>query len=326
MSSERRQKIETIFHTATVFAGKERAEYLDKACGEDAALRAEIEELLARFDRENNVAAKELDSMDGRIVGSYRLLGEIGRGGMGAVYLAERADGIFKTKAAVKLIKRGMDTDSILRRFRNERQILAALNHPNIARLLDGGTTDEGLPYFVMEYIDGKPLFEYCDENNLDIKARTRIFRRICDAVQEAHNIKVVHRDLKPSNILVKRDDSPKLLDFGIAKLLDPELASATVEVTMTQRRLMTPQYASPEQVYGGEISYASDIYSLGVLLYELVTGAKPYRFSNSAPHEISRVICEQEPVPISDLGLRIADWSFVRRQIRNPQSQIPNR
>ncbi|HVE58664.1 MAG TPA: protein kinase, partial [Pyrinomonadaceae bacterium] len=300
MSSERRQKIETIFHTATVFAGKERAEYLEKACGTDASLRAEIEELLARFDRENIAAVKELDSMHGRVVGAYRLIKEIGRGGMGAVYLAERADGIFKTKAAVKLIKRGMDTDSILRRFRNERQILAALNHPNIARLLDGGTTPDGLPYFVMEYIDGKPLFEYCDEHNLDIKARLGIFRQICDAVQEAHNIKVVHRDLKPSNILVKKDDSPKLLDFGIAKLLDPELASATVEVTMTQWRLMTPQYASPEQVYGGEISFTSDIYSLGVLLYELVTGAKPYRFSNSAPHEISRVICEQEPVPPS--------------------------
>jgi len=302
MVFEHLQKIEMIFHTATVFAGKERDEYLDKACGKDAKLRAEVEELLMRFDTENNTATKELDSMQGRVIGAYRLIREIGRGGMGAVYLAERADGIFKTKAAVKLIKRGMDTDSILRRFRNERQILAALNHPNIARLLDGGTTNDGLPYFVMEYIDGKPLFEHCDEKNLDIKARLGIFRQVCDAAQEAHNIKVIHRDLKPSNILVKKDDSPKLLDFGIAKLLDPELASATVEVTMTQWRMMTPQYASPEQVHGGEISYTSDIYSLGVLLYELVTGAKPYHFSNSAPHEISRVICEQEPLVPSEV------------------------
>ncbi|HEY8563485.1 MAG TPA: protein kinase [Pyrinomonadaceae bacterium] len=312
MSSERRQKIETIFHTATVFTGSERAEYLDKACAGDAEdLRPEIEELLARFDAENTTAEKELDALQGRVIGAYRLLREIGRGGMGAVYLAERADGIFKTKAAVKLIKRGMDTDSILKRFRNERQILAALNHPNVARLLDGGTTPDGLPYFVMEYIDGKPLFQYCDERDLDLRARLEIFRQICDAVQEAHDIKVVHRDLKPSNILVKADGTPKLLDFGIAKLLDPELASATVEVTMTQWRMMTPQYASPEQVYGGAISFASDIYSLGVLLYELVTGAKPYRFSNSAPHEISRVICEQEPAPISDLGFRIADLNL---------------
>ncbi len=302
MASEHRQKIETIFHTVTVLAAYERKEYLDKVCAESPELRKEIEDLLVQFDIENTTAEKELDSMRGRIIGAYRLIREIGRGGMGAVYLAERADGIFKTKAAVKLIKRGMDTDSILRRFRNERQILAALNHPNIARLLDGGTTDDGLPYFVMEYIDGKPLFEYCDEHHLDIKARLGIFRQVCDAVQETHNIKVVHRDLKPSNILVKKDDLPKLLDFGIAKLLDPELASATVEVTMTQWRMMTPQYASPEQVHGGAISYTSDIYSLGVLLYELVTGAKPYRFSNSAPHEISRVICEQEPLVPSEV------------------------
>ena len=311
MTSERRQKIETIFHTATVFAGKEREEYLDKTCADDHVLRAEIEALLARFDAENTTAERELASMQGRIVGAYRLIREIGRGGMGAVYLAERADGIFKTNAAVKLIKRGMDTDSILKRFRNERQILAALNHPNIARLLDGGTTDDGMPYFVMEYIDGKPLFQYCDEKNLDTRARLVIFRQVCDAVQEAHNIKVVHRDLKPSNILVKPEGTPKLLDFGIAKLLDPELASATVEVTMTQWRMMTPQYASPEQVYGGAISFASDIYSLGVLLYELVTGAKPYRFSNSAPHEISRVICEQEPKPIADLRFGVSDLNL---------------
>jgi serine/threonine protein kinase/Tfp pilus assembly protein PilF len=330
MASERRQKIETIFHTATVFTGRERAEYLDKAGIEDPAMRAEIEELLARFDLENTTAEKELDAMRGRVIGSYRLLGEIGRGGMGAVYSAERADGMFKTKAAVKLIKRGMDTDSILRRFRNERQILAALNHPNIARLLDGGTTDDGLPYFVMEYIDGKPLFQFCDEHDLGIKARLAIFREVCGAVQEAHNIKVVHRDLKPSNILVKPDGAPKLLDFGIAKLLDPELASATVEVTMTQWRMMTPQYASPEQVNGGAISYTSDIYSLGVLLYELVTGAKPYRFSNSAPHEISRVICEQEPAPpsatisnfkfqISDLNLSELDKIILKALRKNP-------
>ncbi len=312
MASERRQKIETIFHTATVFSGREREEYMEKAGIEDAEMRAEIEELLARFDVENTTAEKELDSMSGRVIGAYRLIREIGRGGMGAVYSAERADGIFKTKAAVKLIKRGMDTDSILKRFRNERQILAALNHPNIARLLDGGTTPDGLPYFVMEYIDGKPLFGFCDENGLDIKARLAIFREVCGAVQEAHNIKVVHRDLKPSNILVKPDGTPKLLDFGIAKLLDPELASATIEVTMTQWRMMTPQYASPEQVYGGAISYTSDIYSLGVLLYELVTGAKPYRFSNSAPHEISRVICEQEPIPILDFGFRISDLNLA--------------
>ncbi len=315
MPSERQQKIETVFHTATSLAKPDRAEYLDETCTGDPEMRREVEKLLARFDDETAAAAKELDSMKGRVTGAYRLIEEIGRGGMGAVYLAERADGMFKTKAAVKLIKRGMDTDSILRRFRNERQILAALNHPNIALLLDGGTTAEGLPYFVMEYIDGKPLFTFCDEQKLDIKARLKIFRQICDAVQEAHNIKVVHRDLKPSNILVKKDGTPKLLDFGIAKLLDPEISSETLELTLTQWRVMTPHYASPEQIYGGEISYASDIYSLGVLLYELITGTKPYRFASSAPHEISRVICEQEPLPpsmaIAEFGLRIAELNF---------------
>jgi eukaryotic-like serine/threonine-protein kinase len=297
MPSERQQKIDTIFHTATTFTGWERAEYLDEICGGEVEIRREVEQLLLRLDAETSAAEQELDAMQGRVVGSYRLVKEIGRGGMGAVYSAERADGMFKTKAAVKLIKRGMDTDSILRRFRNERQILATLNHPNIALLLDGGTTNEGLPYFVMEFIDGKPLFEYCDRQNLDIKSRLKIFRQICDAVQAAHHIKVVHRDLKPSNILVKKGDVPKLLDFGIAKMLDPEITSSTVELTMTQWRMMTPQYASPEQICGGEISFTSDIYSLGILLYELVTGAKPYRFANSAPHEISRVICEQEPL-----------------------------
>jgi len=153
MSSERRQKIETIFHTATAYTGRERAEYLEKVCLEDAEMLTEIEELLARFDAENTTAEKELDSMQGRVIGAYRLIREIGRGGMGAVYLAERADGMFKTKAAVKLIKRGMDTDSILRRFRNERQILAALNHPNIARLYDAGIASSGQPYLALEYV-----------------------------------------------------------------------------------------------------------------------------------------------------------------------------
>ena len=172
MAFEQRQKIETIFHTATIYSGNEREEYLDQVCANEPELRREIEELLARFDAENTTAEKELDTMQGRVVGAYRLIREIGRGGMGAVYLAERADGLFKTNAAVKLIKRGMDTDSILRRFRNERQILAALNHPNIGRLLDGGTTADGLPYFVMEFIEGKPLFEFCDDNKLNIRAR----------------------------------------------------------------------------------------------------------------------------------------------------------
>ncbi len=234
--------------------------------------------------------------MIGRRVGAYELKREIGRGGMGAVYLAERVDGEFRQTVAVKLIKRGMDTDLILKRFRRERQIIAALEHPNIAHFLAGGSTDEGLPYFVMEYIDGKPLYRFCDENKLSVTERLKIFRQICDAVETAHENKVIHRDLKPSNILVKKDGTPKLLDFGIAKVLDPDLAVTDIDPTATSMRVMTPEYASPEQVSGDEITPASDIYSLGIILYELLTGHRPYRLKRQVPHEIARIICEEMP------------------------------
>ncbi len=236
------------------------------------------------------------DSMLGRRVGVYELRREIGRGGMGAVYLAERVDGEFRQTVAIKLIKRGMDTDLILKRFRRERQIIAALDHPNIAYFLAGGSTEDGLPYFVMEYIDGKPLYRFCDENKLRINERLKIFRQICDAVEAAHEKKVIHRDLKPSNILVKADGTPKLLDFGIAKVLDPELAVTDIDPTATAMRVMTPEYASPEQVTGDEITPASDIYSLGIILYELLTGHRPYRLKRRVPHEVARIICEEMP------------------------------
>ena len=232
----------------------------------------------------------------GRTIGVYRLADEIGRGGMGAVYRAERVDGEFDQTVAIKLIKRGMDTDMILRRFRRERQILASLNHPNIAYFLGGGSTDDGLPYFVMEYIAGEPLYRYCDRRRLGVKERLTVFRQICWAVKAAHEIHVIHRDLKPSNILVKEDGKPKLLDFGIAKVLDPDMVTTEMEPTATQLRVMTPEYASPEQISGGEVTAASDIYSLGVILYELLTGHRPYTIRRGAPEEVARVIREQEP------------------------------
>jgi non-specific serine/threonine protein kinase/serine/threonine-protein kinase len=230
-------------------------------------------------------------------LGPYRLVREIGRGGMGTVYLAVRDDDAFKKRVALKVLKRGMDTDTIVQRFRHERQILAGLDHPNIAGLLDGGTTADGLPFFAMEYIEGATIVEYCDARDLDITARLNMFREICAAVQYAHQNLVVHRDIKPSNVLVTGDGTPKLLDFGIAKLLNPELAGYTLAPTAPGLQLMTPEYASPEQVRGEPVTTATDIYSLGVLLYELLTGRLPYRITSRAASDIVRIVCESAPI-----------------------------
>ena len=215
---------------------------------------------------------------------------------MGAVYLAVRADDQYQKQVAIKLIKRGMDTETILRRFRTERQILANLDHPNIAKLLDGGTTEEGLSYFIMDYVDGLPIDLYCDTQKLTTVERLRLFRTVCSAVAYAHQNRVVHRDLKPGNILVTAQGVVKLLDFGVAKLLNPEASSKTTGSTAAALRPMTPEYASPEQVRGSVITPASDIYSLGVLLYELLTGHRPYRVRSRTPQEIEHVICEEAP------------------------------
>lgn len=305
MTAETWQRIEEIFNRVIDLAPDDRQQALADACNGDERLRHEVE-MLVRAEEENKghlaqavgSAAKDFFSGAGstpKQIGNYRILHEIGRGGMGAVYLAARDDEI-KKRVAIKVIKRGMDTDDILRRFRNERQILAALEHPNIARLLDGGTTEGGLPYVVMEYVDGKPLLEYCDENRLSTDARLRLFRRICSAVAYAHQKLVVHRDLKPSNILVQADGTPKLLDFGIAKMLDSETGGNILDPTATANHMMTPDYASPEQVRGEQITTASDVYSLGVLLYELLTGHRPYQIKKHTPVEIIHAVCESEP------------------------------
>src|SRR5215813_1838157 len=228
-------------------------------------------------------------SMLGRHVGPYRIEREIGRGGMGTVYEARRADGEFEHRVAIKLIKSGLDRDFVLRRFRNERQILAALDHPNIGRLLGGGTAQDGNPYFVMEFIEGQPLYRYADVHRLNISDRLRLFIQICDAVQYAHDKLVIHRDIKPTNILVAASGMPKLLDFGIAKLLNPELVSETTPQ-------MTIEYASPEQVEAKPVTFRTDVYSLGVILYELLTGHSPYKFRSLMPHEVARAIIEDEP------------------------------
>lgn len=212
--------------------------------------------------------------------GPYRLVREIGRGGMGVVYLAERADGQFRKKLALKLVKRGMDTDEILHRFRHERQILASLEHPNIARLYDGGATDDGRPYLVMEYIEGEPITDYCDRQRLTVEERLQLFRTVCEGVQYAHQNLIVHRDLKPSNILVTADGSVRLLDFGVAKLLQDQ-SGEDAPHTRPWMRLVTPDYAAPEQFAGNRITTATDVYALGILLYELLTGSHPYKDSD---------------------------------------------
>jgi Tol biopolymer transport system component/serine/threonine protein kinase/tetratricopeptide (TPR) repeat protein len=310
LTPERWKQIEGVFDAAADLAPAERDAYLAEACGGDAELRRQVELLIRSHDaagsfiEEPAVAGVITDParLDedapfiGRRVGSYRIVRELGRGGMGAVYLAVRADDEFQKRVAIKLVKRGMDTDFILRRFRQERQILASLEHQNIARLLDGGTTDDGLPYFVMDYIEGLPVNQFCDAHKLSTPERLRLFLKVCSAVAYAHQNLVIHRDLKPSNVLVLADGTPKLLDFGIAKLLNPEMGGRALDPTTLAMRLMTPEYASPEQVRGETVTMVSDVYSLGVLLYDLLTGHRPYTLRSRSPEEIARVICEQEP------------------------------
>ncbi|HYP29989.1 MAG TPA: protein kinase [Blastocatellia bacterium] len=312
MSPELWQKIEEIFQAAVDLDPEDRSRYVADASAGDAELQRQIEGLLRQYDQATALIEEpaytrttvyeiasmldDSDPMVGHRIGAYEVVREIGRGGMGAVYLAARADKAFQKHVAIKLVKRGMDTDFILRRFRRERQILAALDHPNIARLLDGGTTEDGRPYFVMDYIVGQPIYPHCDARRLSVNERLQIFCRICEAVDYAHKNLIIHRDIKPSNILVTADGTPKLLDFGIAKLLNPELESDTAPITAMTTRMMTVEYASPEQVSGEAVTFLSDVYSLGVMLYELLSGHRPYHFRNRWPHDMARVIVEEEP------------------------------
>jgi serine/threonine protein kinase/tetratricopeptide (TPR) repeat protein len=235
------------------------------------------------------------DAIVGRRVGPYLVVAEVGRGGMGAVYRAVRDDDQYKKEVALKLVQAGADSQETLERFKRERQMLAGLDHPNIARLLDGGATEDGRPYFVMELVDGEPIDRYCERVGLEVRRRLELFRSVCSAVQYAHQNLIVHRDIKPGNILVTKDGVPKLLDFGIAKLLRAgDLAAG--DATVTQSRALTPFYASPEQVKGEPITTASDVYSLGVLLYELLAGRRPYALTNPTQNDVFRAICEQEP------------------------------
>jgi serine/threonine protein kinase len=314
ITPERWRRIRTIFEAAVERPTGEREEFLDDACSGDPELLRQVGSLIvaskgageamahAIADAAADTAATVRVGIPDRL-GHYRILDTLGEGGMGLVLLAERDDDTYRQKVAVKVIKQTLSREDVVRRFENERQILADLDHPAIARLLDGGATEEGVPYLVMEYVDGRPIDVYCREEGLDTEQRLQLVLEVCDAVSHAHHRFVVHRDLKPSNILVTADGSPKLLDFGIAKLVDPERSGAGL--TRTGMAALTPEYASPEQVLGEPVTTASDVYSLGVLLYELVVGRSPYGDSVDTPAALVRAICEGRPERPSDVRRR---------------------
>ena len=299
MNAERWQQIKQVLFEATELPAAERSSYLDTACP-NGDLRREVESLLGANDRagmflETPFVAMEPPTLAGTVVGHYRIEDEIGRGGMAVVYRAVREDD-FQQRVAVKIVKRGMDTDELLERFRHERQILAWLNHNNVARLLDGGATADNRPYLVMELVEGLPITEYCREKSLGVEGTLRLFLKVCSAVAYAHRSLVIHRDLKPANILITADGEPKLLDFGIAKMFLPESPAIIAARTSAQLRLLTPEYASPEQVRGERITAATDIYALGAVLYELLTGEKAHRLADGGAAELERAVCQSDP------------------------------
>jgi eukaryotic-like serine/threonine-protein kinase len=310
LTPQRWQKIKELFSLALEREPEQRAALLDEVCEGDEALRAEVESLLASAESEQAATRQVFksvstqpsspavgdaeDPMIGRRVGDYRIERRIGYGGMAAVYLASRADEQFQMHAAIKVLRPDLDRAELLRRFFNERQTLAALDHPHIVKLLDGGSTEEGLPYLVMDYVEGVPIDEYCDAHGLSIQQRLQLFCTVCEAVTYAHQHHVIHRDLKPNNILVTADGTTKLLDFGIAKVLGTSEASQVA--TRTANRHLTPAFASPEQVRGETVAATTDVYSLGVVLYALLTGRRPYRIKERTPAALERAICEQEP------------------------------
>ncbi|HMS40968.1 MAG TPA: serine/threonine-protein kinase, partial [Pyrinomonadaceae bacterium] len=325
----------------------ERKIYLNKF---DDEIRTEVESLLA-FENETEDVMRltavefskeffddEKSPLIGQKIGVYQIIRELGQGGMGAVYLATRADGKFDQKVALKLLKREMNTSVIRRRFQQEQEILASLEHPNIARLLDAGTTDDKVPFLAMEYVEGLPIDVFCNKKNLDLDERLDLFRKVCVAVNFAHRNLIVHRDLKPSNIFVNDEGVPKLLDFGISKIISPEFEQVN-SATVTKLGVMTPQYASPEQIQSKSVTTATDIYSLGVILYELLSGHRPFETKENNIKEIYKAVLETEPKPpsvvISNLGFGISDFESPTIQMSsdtkkqkfqtNPQSAILN-
>ncbi|MFZ1701148.1 MAG: protein kinase [Pyrinomonadaceae bacterium] len=313
MNSKEWKEVKEVLEAALDLRAAERSRYLDLRCGGNIALRAEVDSLLRADDTRANLFESDVastifateagSSLIGDRVGPYKIIDELGRGGMGTVFLARRVDGAFDQTVALKLIKRGMDSGAILKRFVNERQILASLDHPNIAHLIDGGTTDDGQPYFVMEHVEGEAIDLHARRAGVSLSERLHLFREVCSAVSFAHQNLVIHRDLKPSNILIAKDGQVKLLDFGIARLLKTEDDLQTA----TQNFVFTPEYASPEQVRGDPLTTATDIYSLGVILYELLSGNKPYQTGGKSISEIIKAVCETEPERPSSVVSRLS-------------------
>jgi eukaryotic-like serine/threonine-protein kinase len=310
MRTERWDEVRELFLRVADLDPAAREAHLDEACGEDPDLRREVESLLGRNDRSDTFLPRVIERAAQDLVGDpasdpaarparigpYRVIELLGRGGMGSVYLAEREGGPFQQQVALKVLRTGLNDTDMAARFKSERQILADLRHPNIAGLVDGGTTEDGVPFLAMEYVQGRRIDHWCDQDQKSIEQRIDLFRVVCSAVQAAHRSLVVHRDLKPANILVTTDGHVKLLDFGIAKILGPSSHSHTVVVTRTIDRLLTPAFASPEQVSGDAVTTVSDVYSLGVILYELLAGTNPHAFKDHSATEIERVVCRTDP------------------------------
>ena len=305
MTPERFRQVRNLFEAVLEKEPGARLSFVREAATGDEELHREVLRMLdahARkvtyLDRTLTAAPIELRTdplrMEGRRLGHWEILSEIGRGGMGTVYLGRRADGVYEQRVAIKVVTPASGGEEVVRRFAQERSILAALEHPNIARIYDGGTTEEGWPYFVMEYVNGKPIDLWCKERRLNSSERIRLLQTVCAAVHYAHSHSVIHRDLKPANVFVAEDGAVKLLDFGIAKLIRADEDEKTAMATRTGARMMTPEYASPEQIRAEETTPLTDVYSLGVILYELLTGRKPYRLKSRVMHEIARVVCEE--------------------------------
>ncbi len=338
MATDRFQRVKQIFNQLADLPPEQRAAELDAACGGDDALRAELAALLAGLDVSDDTVRRVVGSVAsdaltelpassvGRIFGPWRLTRLIARGGMGAVYLAERADGSYEQQAAVKLVNAALMSPLALRRFDDERRILARLQHPNIARLIDGGTTADGEPWLAMEYVDGLRIDEYCRTRALDIPARLALFRKVCAAIDYAHRNLVVHRDIKPSNVLVDGEGEPKVLDFGLARLFEDESSQAAP--TVTEHRALTPRYASPEQLKGEPLTISTDVYSLSVLLYELLAGANPYEATAGDAAALHFAICDGHREPPSSAATRggsvgSGDWREASHELKGDLDNI---